>query len=625
MRDAAADMTVSAPSGTPRARRWGRPLAMVGLPSMVALVLLAGTWPARVRPAPPMTTRLSLNLPAGVTLDIPTPAAIPFAVSADGRRIVYVGVRNGIKSLYVYSLETAVTRELPGVEGAGSPTFSPDGEWIAFSRRGRISKVRVDGGLPMLLCADCGASLLTWLPDNRLLLAGLERPLMRVRVQDSPVASGTDAVTALEENDEAHHRPVLLPDGSLLFTVLRAGWHSALNSVAVAGRNHEGTAGQPREVVPNATSAQLLGTDALVFARGASLFATRFDPAGKQIVGEQVPLSLTVQQNAFAAAPIYAVSRTGTLVYAEPAEERRLVWIDRTGREEPVETDGRFYGQPRLSPDGARVAVYQADGDRDIWVFGLNPPRLIDRLTRGPERDSMAVWSPDGTRIFFSSDENKVSSIAADRAGDVVTLFSIGRSKRIKPHGITPDGGHLLVAIQDAPNGQIDLGTLSLGSNPQLTPLLAGIYDERDGRLSPDGKWIVYQSDESGEPQIVVRAFPAVMTARAVISAGFGQLPVWSRDGREIFYRARDGTLMTVRVDPKNPLDHSEPTALFNPGNTLRDVNMAPTYDVSPDGRRFLFVRALELDIRSLTVVQNWDIEVGAALSKAGRTASVRR
>ena len=627
VRDAAADMTVTAPPVVARARRWWRPLAIVGLPSMVALIVLAGTtWRAKVRPiAAPMTTRLSVNLPAGVTLDIPTPAAIPFAVSADGRRIVYVGVRDGTRSLYVYSLETATTRELPDVDGAGSPSFSPDGEWIAFSRRGRVSKVPVDGGPPMLLCADCGASVLTWLPDNRLLVAGLDRPLMRVRIQDSPFASGTDAVTVLEENDEAHHRPVLLPDGSVLFTVLRAGWHSALNSVAVASRNRDGTVGKPREVVPNATSAQLLGTDALVFARGASIFATRFDPARKQMVGEQVPLSLKVQQSAFAAAPMYAVSRTGTLAYAAAAAERRLVWIDRTGREEVVETGGRFYGQPRLSSDGTRVAVYQADGDRDIWVFGLNPPRLIDRLTRGPERDSMAVWSPDGTRIFFSSGENKVCSIAADRAGDVVTLFSVPRGRRIKPQAITPDGNQLLVAVQDAPNGQIDLATLPLGSNRQLSPLLAEPYDERDGRLSPDGKWLAYQSDESGEAQIVVRPFPAVMTARAVISAGFGQLPIWSRDGREIFYRARDGTLMAVRVDPMNPLDHSEPVALFNPANTLRDVNMAPAYDVSPDGRRFLFVRSGELDIRSLTVVQNWDVEVAAILAKASRPQSVER
>jgi eukaryotic-like serine/threonine-protein kinase len=626
VRDELAAPPRSAPSILPRSRRGLRPLVMVGVLSTVAFLLWSTSWRGGVAPEPArITTRLSLNLPAGVTLDIPTPAATPFAVSGDGRRIVYVGVRNGVKSLYVYSLETASTREIPNVEGAGSPAFSPDGEWIAFSRRGSISKVPIDGGAPTLLCADCGASVLTWLPDNRLLLAGLERPLTQLKVQESPFPGVTHPVTVLGENDEGHHRPVLLPDETLLFTVLRAGWHSALNGVAFAGRDRDGTAGHSRDVVPSATSAQLVGADALVFARGSSLFASRFDPARKRLVGEQVSLPLEVQQSAFAAAPMYAVSRTGTLVYAEPLQERRLLWVDRAGREELIGTGGRFYGQPRLSPDGTRVSVYLADGDRDIWVFGLHPARLIDRLTRGPERDSMAVWSPDGTRIFFSSDENKVCSVPADGAGHVVTLFSVRRGTRIKPQAITPDGQQLLVSIQEAPNRQIDLATLSLGPDPRLTPLLAEPYDERDARFSPDGKWLVYQSDESGEPQIVVRPFPAVATARAVISAGFGQLPVWSRDGREIFYRARDGTLMAVRVDAVNPLEHAEPVALINPANTLRDVNMAPTYDVSPDGRRFLFVRAPELDIRSLTVVQNWDVELAGTLSKATRTGSAER
>ena len=593
-----------------RRRRWRRWLPAAALTTAV----LAGAglvwyrWPP---PSPPrVMTRLSLNFPPGVTLDIPVPASVPFAVAPDGRRIAYVGARNSDTFLFVHALEAAEAVEIAGSKGANNPAFSPDGEWLAFSQLGRVQKVAVTGG-PIMEIGP-GTTMLTWLPDNRLLYGGLNIGLQEVPLPGRAAL----AVTALAKGDEGHHRPVLLPDGSVLFTILRAGWHSALNSVAVASGTN---AGDVREVVANATSANIVGGDAIVFARGQSFLASRFDVVSKQLVGEPMPLNLRVQLAAYSAAPMYAVSGTGTLVYAQASGDRRLVWVDREGREELLKTDDRFYAHLRLSPDGTRVAVYAADGDRDLWLFDLNRPGLpVTKLTLGPGRDAMPVWSPHGERLYFTTEENKVSWIPADGSAAAATMSTGPAGYRVHPLSITPDGQTLIVSYQKAPNGQVDLWTLPVGPNTRLTPLLAEpSYSEQDGRLSPDGRWLAYTSDESGQDQILVRPFPNVGGRRAL--AGYGQQPIWSRDSRELFYRTANGQVMRVPFKTTPSFAPDTPVPVVAAPQTLRNWSVGPNYDVSPDGRRFLMIKTPELDIRSLTVVQNWDVEVKATIAKAAR------
>jgi serine/threonine-protein kinase len=555
-------------------------------------------------------TRLSLNFPPGVTLDIPVPASVPFAVAPDGRRVAYIGVRNGEKSLFVHALEAAEPVEIAGSKDANNPVFSPDGEWLAFSRLGRVQRVAVTGGPIMEL--GLGTMQLTWLPDNRLVYGGLNIGLQEVPLPGRAAL----AVTALAKGDEGHHRPVLLPDGSVLFTILRAGWHSALNSVAVASGTN---AGDVREVVANATSAKIVGGDAIVFARGRSFLVSRFDVGSHQVVGEPMPLNLRVQLAAYSAAPMYAVSSTGTLVYAQASGERRLGWVDRQGREELLKTEDRFYSHLRLSPDGSRVAVHAADADRDLWLFDLNRPGLpVTRGTLGPGRDAMPVWSPHGERLYFTTEENKVSWIPADGSGAPTTISAGPDGYRVHPLSITPDGQTLIVSHQKAPNEQVDLWTLSIGPNPRLTPLLAEpSHSERDGRLSPDGRWLAYTADESGQDQVLVRPFPNVSAGRAV--AGYGQQPIWAQDSKELFYRTLDGQVMRVPFTTTPSFAAGAPVPVVVAQQTLRNWSIGPNYDVSPDGRRFLMIKAPELDIRSLTVVQNWDVEVEATIAKASR------
>jgi serine/threonine-protein kinase len=341
-----------------------------------------------------------------------------------------------------------------------------------------------------------------------------------------------------------------------------------------------------------------------------------------QVAGEQRALPLRVQPAGFNASPMYALASNGTLVYAEPAGKRSLIWIDREGREELVNAERRLYAHLRLSPDGLRVITYQPDGDRDLWILDLRQPGTVTRLTFGPTKESVAVWSNDGKRIFFGSDEHVVNAVTADGSGDVVTLFRGPRNHRISPISITPDGKTLLLHWQDETR-QLDLRLLTLEPSPQVTPLLVDpSFHERDGRISPDGRWLAYATTESGASEIAVRPFPAVKEGKWVISSGGGQQPIWSRDGKELFYRTEDGTVMAVPIRPSSAsFSYGLPVRLFSPRLTLHAVDMAPTYDVSPDGRRFMFMRAPELDIRSLTIVQNWDVQVKAAVTGGQRGA----
>jgi serine/threonine protein kinase len=577
---------------------------VVGAATITACVVggLFGLQLATRSSTPSVVTHLSLNFPAGVTLNIPI-NGISFAISPDGSRVAYIGVRRGQKSIFVQALNTGTTVEIPGTAEAANPTFSPDSQWLAFVQSGAVKKVPAAGGPIQVVCV-CTGPLLRWLSDGRLVRSGLNRPIQDI------VAAGRP-ITQLAEGDEGHHTPILLPNGSLLFMILRGGWHSAVNSVAVWASN--GSSAQ--EIVANATSPALVGGDTIVFSQGHTFYAARFDVQRMRLAGEARALELRVQPNAFAAAPMYAVAANGTLVYAELAAGRRLVWVDRQGREEFVKTDERFFAQVRISPDGTRVATYLPDGDRDIWVFGLTRP-TVDKLTSGPARDTMPVWSPDGSRIFFTTGENRVRSIAADRSAGVVSVFDGPRGERIHPLAMSPDGTQLLIQWDQMPR-RIEQRVLHLGPTPELLPLVGESGTERDGRLSPDGRWLAFQSDESSqglEGHISVRPFPDVSSKRWVISPGVGRQPIWSRDGRELFYRTEDGTVMSVQVQTKPSFFHEPPVPVVTPQWTLRDWANGPTYDVSPDGRRFLFIKAPELDIHSLHIVLNWDVEVKARL-----------
>jgi Tol biopolymer transport system component len=608
----------SAPTATARIARvrpW-RQIFLTGIPTAAALVLAVLVWRAenKTAPAPPApsrtATRLALNLPPGVVLDIPINGSA-FAIAPDGSRIALIGARQGRRSLFVHTFETGKTVEVPDTNDISNPMFSPDSQWVAFSEPRAVVKLPAAGEGTRQLMLEGAIRQWRWLRDGRIVSAGGTRPLLQRR-QGAPARE----LTRLGEGEEGHNTPVMTADGSILFTVLRGGFLSPLNGIAVLPSEGGGI----RQVVPNASSPQLVGPGALVFAQGASLMAAAFDSHALQLIGEPRALGIQAQTTLYSGAPMYALADNGTLVYAEPAPGRRLIWVDRSGGEELLNAEARMYSHLRLSPDGTRVATSIADADRDLWVLGLDG-KLVQRLTSGPAREAMPVWSHDSSEIFFTSGERNIYRIPADRSRLPELIYRLLKAPdRIHPLSLTPDGKRLLTHWDIQPDG-IDLRIVQLGPNT-VHKVIGDSLSEADGQLSPDGKWLVYQSGESigGRlGQIVVRPFPDVRARQFVISPGSGIQPIWSRDGREIFYRTEDGTVMSVRVRMTPTFSYDPAVPVVTPRLTLYYSGTGPTYDVSKDGRRFLFIRAPELDIRSLTVILNWDVAVNSVISAKER------
>ncbi len=589
--------------GAIRRRQW-RQLIAVGLPTIAALTLAVALWRASSSPAPQRTvTRLSLNLPPGVTLYIPI-NGISMAIAPDGSRIAFFGARRGVASLFIYTLSAGSPVEVPDTRDAMNPMFSPDGEWVAFVQARAVRKVPAAGGPVQTIepAERAGAGPLTWLADGR---------IVRGNMIGSPIRQLGDqqALTRVGPGEDGHLTPISLRDGSLLFAAMRGGFQSGLSRIMVVRPG----AAEAREVVADGTSPQLVGHDAIVFARGHSLFAAGFDGGAVRTIGEPRALGVHVQTTLLAGSPMYALAHNGTLVYPEVAPGRRLVWVDRSGKEESVKTEERMYAHLRLSPDGTRVAARLNDADRALWVLGL-AGSPVQMLTSGPASANMPVWSPDGRYIFFTGAERTVLRVPADRSTDAEKLFGIESPQRLFPLSITPDGKRLLVQWEQLP--QLDIGILELGSPPVFTRVTQS-GTARDGSLSPDGRWVAYQSTASTggyEGQIVVRPFPDVQSGQWVVSTAVGRQPIWSQTGRELFYRTEDGAVMAVPIATSPTFKHGTPVRVVTPVNTLRDWASGPTYAVSPDGGRFLFIKAPELDIRSLTIVLNWDVAVRSAI-----------
>jgi serine/threonine-protein kinase len=274
--------------------------------------------------------------------------------------------------------------------------------------------------------------------------------------------------------------------------------------------------------------------------------------------------------------------------------------VDRDGREEALSAEPRAYVFPRISPDGDRLAVGARDQDNDIWIWDFARETLT-RLTFAPGLDIWPLWTPDGTQVAFSSDRDGIFNLywkAADGTGAVEGLTESENEQR--PYAFTPDGSQLVFG--ETGEQGLELGVLSLEDSSE--PLLATEFNELNAELSPDGRWLAYQSNASGQYEIYVRPFPNVEDGQWLVSTGGGTHPLWSPDGRELFYLAPGARLMAIPVQ-------TEPS--FAPGNAeeLFGVYYAEffgrTYDISPDGERFLMIK--ESDEPSSTefiLVQNW-------------------
>ena len=588
---------------------WRRALpyaVAVAVTTAAAAVVAWSLWPAAT---PLQISRFDYALPEGRQFrNLSWPVV---AVSPDGRHIVY----NATGGLYLRAIDQLEARLIPGTEaGLTNPFFSPDGQTVAFEQRRELKRVSISGGSPVVICAVKGGGAdmfgASWGTDN-MILFGAPEGIMRVSAN-----GGTpELVIKGGEGEQVHGPQVLLDGDSVLFSVTTGKGPTRWDQAQVVVQSLR--TGERKVVVRGGSDARYLPTGHLVYALGETLFAVAFDADRLEVIGGAVSVVEGIMRAVTPAttseAANYDVSADGTFVYATGGVAvtfGTLAWVDRNGKAESLSARQAPYRAPRVSPDGARVAVamLSQDGNEDIWVVDV-ARGTHTRLTSDPAVDTLPLWTPDGTRIAFSSGRAGGASalywMPADGSGVAEEL-----TKAATNQGATswlPDGTAL--AFYDVGVGNYDLFTVKPGESP--VRFSATSFQERGPAFSPDGRWLAYSSNETGRGEVYVTPYPGP-GGRITISTGGGRSPRWSSNGRELFYR-NGRQVMVVGVEPGPTFRAGIPRLLFE-GDYVQELELsgAHNYDVSRDGQRFLMMvpaPAEELGENArprIVVVQNW-------------------
>jgi len=542
------------------------------------------------------------------------------ALSPDGSRLAYIG---GPRSqLLIRPRNQLRATAVPGTEGGVTPFFSPDGSQVGFLLEKRVQIAPVDSRNPPITVTDSltGQTGASWGPDGFIYADGSGRTsLLRVEAKPGAVPRWFTALdTASGEVD--HTWPDVLPNGKgVLFTVSfdsRNGVKGALSyAIAVA----DIPSGKHRVIVDGAMYARYASSSHLLYVTANKvLMVVGFDQNSMKVTGEPTALSEGMLLGLFGAADL-AVSATGTLVYATGAGpgKREIVWVTRDGKTFPVDPDwpSGYFGFPALSPDGKWLAVARSATTEyiNIWIKRLDRGPSI-KLTLGGRFNVSPAWTPDGRSVTFSSDVTagsfKLWTTRADGSAPAVLQF---REKRdvFMPRW-SPDGEWLIFQTDPTQSGAGDI----LGIRPQTDSapmaLVATGFTEISPGISPDGRWLAYVSNETGEYEIYVVPFPNTGAAKWAISTAGGTEPLWSHRGSELFYRDVSGNLVAVEVNTKPTFSPGRSSVLF-PAAGFSSYTFAPQYAVASDDRRFLMIRSLETSTPGeLIVVENWFEELTA-------------
>jgi Tol biopolymer transport system component len=572
---AAAPASASSPSGR-------IPLFLaLGLVVILAAVL-AYLSLRRPSPTQPMA-RLAVLLPEKSRV-------LSLAVSPDGRNIALVLVKDGRQQIWIRALDAVELKPLEGTDGATNPFWSPDSRFIAFFADARLRKIDRSGPV-QTLCDALAVVGGTWNRNGDILLGALGK------VQRVSAAGG--AVSSLPGHiDSTETSPVFLPDGRHYLATRNSYRDPKQRGIFLGSMDSP----EARQILPDISHAEIVGPPsggrlgAVVFTRSATLMALPFDMKQLQAAGDPVPVAPGIA--ATMGYPLFAASENGVLAYVTGEQgDWQFVWRDREGR--ILGSTPGAGGVAMISPDGKSLAF---DRLGDIWLMNF-ARGVTNRLTAGPE-DNNPIWSPDGRYVAYAWVGLGVYRKLATGAGDEELLAP---SKTLAvPKSWSPDG-NILVYAQINPDTGADLVAVQVNGDRKPFPVLQTGATEDQGQFSPDGHWLAYTSNESGQAEIYVIPFPAAPGAKWLISRGGGFQPRWRRDGKELFYISSDSKMMSVEVAIQPAFQSGTPRPLFQSNIVDTGIRTAPmSWDLAADGNRFLIISPNTSDTSALTVTLNW-------------------
>jgi Tol biopolymer transport system component len=608
-------LATSAARPTRRRIAWGVGGAALGAALAAALFLAR-----RPQPAPaPSRVRAVLPLPAGDHVGVGRRPSV--AISPDGRTVVFSASHEGSRMLYRRALDSARAEPIRGTEGGFSPFFSPDGQWIGFFTIDELKKVPLSGGTAVSLTnvppITAGGS---WGEDGRIAFSPKFNGALLVI---SETGGEVTPLTRLDSSrgERAHLYPQILPGGrGVLFTVRRGRdfTEAGVSDIAVL----EPSTGKWKTVLEGASFARS-GAGRLVFVRGGSVFWVPFDSIRHSVTGPATALSENVTVEGDRGFGQLDVSAGGTLVFLDgppsPATTSTVLTLDRGGKEKALPLPPGDYRLARFSPDGGRIALTRFAAGRGAIVIYERQRDIVSTLTPEPGTHFVALWSPDGRRIalsVFAEDMPVLSVKNADGSGEIEPLTEPGQGAEF-PNSWSPDGKTILYTVAyTADRGpkrkplSTDLWLVSPGDPRSARPWFESPFRETAGAFSPDGRWVAYVSDESGVREVYVRPYPGPGAA-VKVSNGFAIEPLWSRDGRELYYRAGDDAekFMAAEIGTTGGLSISPPRLVFSSRLAVGGrEDVYREYDVSADGKEFLAHRLANTEEpdRQLTIVTNW-------------------
>ncbi len=581
---------------TPPRASWRRALPWVLTGASVvalALVLLS----AGLRGSAPSAAPIRVNVGLGSDATLATVDRGSAAIlSPNGQALVFVGQRRtGPASLFLRRLDQLDATPLPGTEGAHSPFFSPDGQWIAFFADAKLKKVALSGGAPVAICDTPDGRGGWWAADGSIVFApffaGMERDgLLRV----SSNGGMATPVTSLADGEVAHGWPQVLPGSATLLYAAhtsRTNWDDATLVVQRL------PAGERKIVQRGGSYGRYLASGHIVYLHDAKIFAVPFDLERLEVTGPPFLALDGVGSNPNGGSAQFAASETGTVVYlsrpvgSAPMGGAPIQWLDRTGRRTPLRPTPTNWGNPQFSPDGTRLAVEINDGKQlAVWVYEWAHDRA-SQLTLNPAQNQKPVWTPDGRRIVFWSNRDVQQNLYWQRADGTGDAQRLTNSPHPQSAASWHPGGRILAFQETHPQTGADLMVVGIegdeltGWKPGTpTSFLSTAAIEREPMFSPDGKWLAYQANDTGRFEIYVRPFPGPGGTWLISTAG-GITPTWSRKRHELLYRSPDNQVMVAAYSATGTSFRAETPRLWAEGYIGPQTGQR-SFDLHPDGER---------------------------------------